>query len=403
MRPLIHCLVIGACSLLLLPVAQATEGHQLIGIGAVQKGTGGAGVASAKDATWTMLNPAGVVRLKRRLDVGLEVFAPRRGLKPQGPLLLPMANSRAGRMTDNSIFYIPTVSAVIPRKNYTLGIGLFGVNGLGVDYRAPRASLGRLFGRNYDRRTEYAVAKLAIAGAHSFDNGWALGSAIHLNYARFKSDMLTLGFRQTEGDNAWDDSIGIGFSLGIQKKWERLSVGAAYTSRQWMGHLQDYSDLLGLPLDLPQIAQVGIAYDITPTLEFVADYKFMDWSGINQIGNEPLAGGFGWKDQHIVKSGLTWQTNERWTLRSGVSFGNSPIDEEHVFANGLFPAIMTSHASAGFSVVLTPKTTAHFTYMHAFRNELTDSGKGDLFSLADKGTEIWMSQNSFTFGVSYAF
>lgn len=46
----------------------ATEGINLIGIGPVQQGTAGAGVASAKDSTWLLLNPAGLVDLQPRMD-----------------------------------------------------------------------------------------------------------------------------------------------------------------------------------------------------------------------------------------------------------------------------------------------------------------------------------------------
>ncbi len=54
----------------------ATEGINLIGIGPVQQGTAGAGVASAKDSTWLLLNPAGLVDLQPRMDTSLQVFAP---------------------------------------------------------------------------------------------------------------------------------------------------------------------------------------------------------------------------------------------------------------------------------------------------------------------------------------
>jgi hypothetical protein len=49
----------------------ATEGINLIGIGPVQQGTAGAGVASAKDSTWLILNPAGLTDVDMGVDASL--------------------------------------------------------------------------------------------------------------------------------------------------------------------------------------------------------------------------------------------------------------------------------------------------------------------------------------------
>ncbi|MBW7863219.1 MAG: hypothetical protein GX580_02455 [Candidatus Hydrogenedens sp.] len=380
--------------------AHATDGHQLIGIGAVQKGTGGAGVASAKDSTWVLLNPGAITDLERRFDFSFETFMPYRTLEPHGLF----ANSFAGKMSDDSIFFIPSMGAIFPTDKGTLGLGLFAMNGMGVDYRASRTILPRLFGHNFDRRTEYGAMKLSGAYAYEFDNGWSLGLALNLNYARFKSDMLTLNFWETQGGNRWDDAFGGGLTLGVQKDWERWRVGAAYSTPQWMDTMGKYKDdLLPLPLDLPQMLQAGAGFDITEDVELVLDYKFIDWSGVTQIGKAPITGGFGWKDQHAVKAGVTWDINDKWTVRAGLSHAESPIDEEVVFANALFPAIVETHATAGFSYAVTENTELHFAWKHAFGNTLTDSGRGDLFSVLGRGTEIHLEENSFTVQYSYKF
>lgn len=405
----LHASILVQVALLMLslglwaPNAGATDGHQLIGIGAVQKGMGGAGVASPKDSTWTLLNPAGLVDLERRFDMSLEVFAPYRYIEPHGPLWLPFANLGAGRMTDDSIFYIPAMGAVFPKDNHAFGVGLFAVNGMGVDYRNSRTLLPRLLGFNFDRKTEYGVAKLALAYAYRFDNGWSVGAAVNLDYARFHTDMLTLRFWETSGDNKWDDALGGGFTLGIYRDWDRWRFGAAYTSPQWMQTFGGYEDLLPKPMDLPQTFQIGLAYDITPSVELAVDYKFIHWAGVAQIAEQPLEGGFGWKNQHVIKAGVNWKVNPKWTLRAGASYGKSPIDSEVVFANALFPAIVEAHATAGVSYALTKNADIHVAYKHAFGNKLTDSGNGDLFSFVGKGTEIYLEENSVTVEYSYRF
>jgi long-chain fatty acid transport protein len=247
------------------------------------------------------------------------------------------------------------------------------------------------------------VASLVVAGAYRFDNGWTVGFAPHLGYSRFKSDMLTLRFRQTKGSDDWDDALGAGFSLGVYKDFGRFSLGAAYTSPRWFQEFEDYDDLFFDSMDLPQNIQAGVAYDIRDDLELALDYKWINWSGVDQVAEDPLQGGFGWEDQHIVKAGLTWEVNEAWKLRTGVSHGNSPIEEEVVFANALFPAITETHLAAGATYAFDEKHAVHFTYMHAFENELTDSGRGDLFSKLGRGTEISLKEDTFTVQYSLKF
>lgn len=382
-------------------VARATDGTQLIGIGAVQKGTAGAGVASAKDSTWVLLNPAGLLSLDRRLDVSVEVFAPYRTMDPAG-----LFGNLTGESYDDSIFYIPAIgysNGPGADGEDAWGLGLYGVSGMGVEYRTARAILPRLFLKNYDRRTEYSVATMVFGYARDLGGGWVVGVAPHLNFSMFKSDMLTLKFRQADAENGWDTSYGAGFSLGFNKRWDRFAVGATYTSRQWLTEFEKYDDLFFESMDLPQNLQAGVAFDITPNLEWALDYKWIDWTGVRQIGAEPLQGGFGWKDQHIVKTGLTWEAAPRWTFRAGAAFANSPIDEEHVFANALFPAVVKTHATLGVSHALTENSELHFAYHHAFNNHLTDNGKGDLFSVLGKGSEISLRENTFTVQYTYRF
>lgn len=395
----------GIAGLAILSIAfagWATDGTQLTGIGALQQGTCGAGAASPQDMTWVLLNPASIIDLGCRLDVSLELFAPGRSMEPHGLF----GNWPAGHMTDDSMFVIPSMgySKSCGCGDHAWGIGLYGVSGMGVKYESSRAVWPRIFLKKYDRHTQYSVAQLAYAYAHTIGTSdWTIAISPRIDYAMFKTDMLTLKFRQADAHNGGDDAYGAGFSLGVYRRWQRFGFGASYTSRQWMTEFKNYDDLFFESMDLPQMAQVGIAYDITPSLEFVADYKWIDWSSVNQMGVEPLQGGFGWHDQNVVKAGLTWYALPRWTFRAGVSHAESPIDNEHVFANALFPAVTEDSAAFGLSYSITEKSDVHFAFTHSFENELKDSGKGDLFSKLGRGSEISLAENELTVEYSYKF
>lgn len=384
-----------------IPEADASEGNALIGFGPIQKGLGGAGAASPKDASWMALNPATLVDLERRVDVYFEFLGWSRSLEPDGPPFLPLVNKFSPKMVDGTPFLIPGIGVVWPLKRGTLGFGIYGSNGTMVDYARPRSVLGFL--RNSDRRSEYWVVRAPVAYARPLGNGWAVAFALNGNFTRFRSDSATLLLRPAKGDYAWDEALGIGFQVGIYKRWEKCSVGAAYTSRQWVDDIPKYADLLRFNLDVPQNFVAGIAYRPNPKLELVLDYKFINWSSVALFGKTQTQGGLGWDDQHLVKFGASWKASDRWTLRGGLAYGKSPIDEDDVLANSFFPAIAEMHATLGASYAINDSTEVHAAYMHAFKEEMADNGQGDLFSFIGKGTRITLGQNSFTVGLTYKF
>jgi long-subunit fatty acid transport protein len=95
----------------------------------------------------------------------------------------------------------------------------------------------------------------------------------------------------------------------------------------------------------------------------------------------------------FIKAGITWGATDALTLRGGISYGNSPIDEDTAMSNALFPAIMETHLACGASYAW-EKWAAHLAYIHALENEITATGGAPTIS---------MYQNSLTAGVTYKF
>ncbi|MDE2353380.1 MAG: long-chain fatty acid transporter, partial [Betaproteobacteria bacterium] len=63
---------------LVSPLAQATNGYFAIGYGQKSVGMGGVGIALPQDALAAASNPAGMVWVGDRTDLGLEWFRPTR-------------------------------------------------------------------------------------------------------------------------------------------------------------------------------------------------------------------------------------------------------------------------------------------------------------------------------------
>lgn len=370
----------------------ATEGINLIGIGPVQQGTAGAGVASAKDSSWLILNPAGLTDVEKSAEASFQYFSPNRTLNST-------MSGGAGKQRDNDGFVIPSLSASFGQLGDSggyIGFGVYGTSGMGVDYNN-----GRIGGGGFppsspqsqvDTLTELAVAKATVTYAQSFDNGFSIGAGPVFVLSRLRTDMINAKFIPQSGD--WDTALGVGAIIGVnQKIGDRLTLGASYISEQFMTEFDEYNELLDGPLNLPQQLTVGLAYDLLDNLELAVDYRWIGWNKLDTLGDQ-----FGWEDQRIIKAGLTWEVNDKWTLRSGISHGNSPVGSEDVFANALFPAIMETHVTLGASYQIDDRLAVHVAYVHALKETLTDDSGS-----FGTGTEISMSQNSATIGLSWAF
>ena len=380
--------------------AWATDGVNLIGLGPVQKGTAGAGVAAGGDSTWLILNPAALANIERGIDASLEVFAPNRSIDST-------VSGGAGKQNDDSMFVIPSISASFgcchSDRGY-LGLGLYGTSGMVVDYDQGRIGadtdgdmMPDMAQGMGDTMTELSVAKFTAVYAYSFDNDFQVGIGPVAVLSRLKMNMFNgMGF----GTGDWDTSTGIGGIVGVQKQLGSVGLGASYLSEQSMEEFGEYETAMPDSLDFPQQATAGVALHLSDNVMLALDYQWIDWGGTDTFGDR-----FGWDSQNIVKAGVTYGATDALTLRGGVSHGSSPIDADNAFSNALFPAIMETHVACGATYQL-ETISINFAYVHAMEetvtangNDMAAQGLGNMGA----GTEISMYQNTFTLGVGYKF
>ena len=387
----------------------ATEGINLIGVGPVQQGTAGAGVASAKDSTWLILNPAGLTDIRPGIDASLQVFAPVRTINAADTSYRanPDGTGSVGTLEDDAAFVIPSISGSFGcchGENGFIGLGVYGTSGMGVDYDYNRVSQDPLGQpqQTGDKMTELSVAKMTATYAYKAgDSGFSIGAGPIFVISRLRTDMLNpnTGALSSGG---WDTAYGVGAIIGVNQNFGALSIGGSYMSEQYMSEFDDYNPLLGDSLNLPQQLTVGAAYNVLDNLELALDYRWTGWDELTTLGDT-----FGWENQNIVKAGVTWGVSEALTLRGGISHGKSPSPDNQVFANALFPAIMETHLACGVSYAW-EKWSAHLAYIHALEVTQTESEGVDFTAAGGgandgQGTEISMYQNSLTAGVSYNF
>ncbi|NQZ58863.1 MAG: outer membrane protein transport protein, partial [Lentisphaeraceae bacterium] len=250
---------------LLVLSLEATNGSAFLGIGPKQSAVAGAGVAKPEDSTWLALNPAGLVELESRVDSSLEFVVTQRKADMQGILAGDLSE------TENTTSYIPQVSAFWKlNEDEGFGLGFFSVGGVSTHFSKSRSALGQV--GDFDRNIYFATSKLIVSYSRRLSNGWSFGFAPSIVHSTFKSDIMTGDLVQTNGDNDARSTFGGGYSLSAYKKWERLSFGFKYTSRQWTEQYEEYAEIDLRPLYHPRLLQGGFAYEVNEGLVLKSEY-----------------------------------------------------------------------------------------------------------------------------------
>ena len=121
-------------------VALATDGYFAHGYGMKAKGMGGASTAMAVDAFGGANNPASMVWVGSRLDIGVDLFSPRRDISRSGSL----AGIDGAVTSDSNLFAIPEFGYNrMLGADKSVGISVYGNGGMNTDYNGgqiPAAS-----------------------------------------------------------------------------------------------------------------------------------------------------------------------------------------------------------------------------------------------------------------------
>ena len=147
---------------------------------------------------------------------------------------------------------------------------------------------------------------------------------------------------------------------------------------------------------------VGALWHVTPNTDFLFDIKQVFYNKVKAVGTIPAKGGFGWNNQTIFMVGIT-QYYDKWSGSLGYSYGKSPIAKDKTFANGLFPAIVEQHFTAGVGYKMTEDVELRLGGFYVPKKTQVDPGTGDMFSQFGKGTKINMYQYGFFLGAKYNF
>jgi long-chain fatty acid transport protein len=410
------------CSFTIVPAAHATNGYFAHGYGINDQAMAGAGVALPQDSLDAAVNPANMVYLGKRYDLGLAFFNPNRQYTVTGnPSGAPGTFGLApGTVkSDSKWFVIPSFGANwMLDANSSIGLSIYGNGGMNTDYPT------NTFGGSSPTGVDLMQLFIAPTYARKLAPQHALGITPIVAIQRFEAKGLqafgAFGFSSDPNNltnNGYDYSYGYGARIGYQGEVvaNLLNIGLAYQTRTYMTELDKYKGLFAEQgdFDIPSNWTVGLALKATPELTFVFDVQGINYSEIKSINNPMLpnlmtsqlgndnGAGFGWKDMTVVKIGAQWKSSKDWTWRAGYSKGNQPIPGSEVMFNILAPGVIEQHVTVGFTAATGKDQDLNFALTRALEHSV--SGPNPLEAPGQQTIELKMDQWQIALGYSWKY
>lgn len=372
--------------------AAATNGYFAHGYGLKAKGMGGVATAMAADSFGGANNPASMVWVGTRLDLGLDWFRPERSADRSGAGFQSL-NGTVDSGSKN--FFIPELGYNhMVREDLSLGVSVYGNGGLNTDYPQGTFNCGggpanMLCGSG---KLGVDLLQLVVAPtvAYKLDSRNSVGASVLLGYQRFKAEGLQ-AFDNAPGsppftgapghvtNNGHDSATGAGLRLGWQGRLtDSLTLGASYATKVSMSRFDKYSGLFAQQgkFDIPANYNVGVAFAPNSQWTLAADYTRIAYSKVAAVGGPssapaPLGAGngpgFGWRDVDVIKLGAAYRMSPALTLRAGFNHGTNPVRPQDVTFNILAPGVVKNHASAGFTYAMSKNSEISGALMVAQR------------------------------------
>lgn len=354
------------------------DGFYAIGYGTQSIGMGGVGQAVAQDTLIAASNPAGMVWLKSRIDLGAGwVRLGQSTTLSQSPI--PGANQR---YRSNRSFFYPELGVNWKTGPCVAwGVSLYQKGAFDVRYRRPLLTEGKASARGLYRQyflsPSWSCRPLdALSLGVALNIAWgtvAFNGLENLSTLSDDPDHLSGGSK----DTIW----GLGLTLGWMGQFlERLRLGLSYQTRTWMSECKRYRGFLPDrgEIENPSTLSGGLGILMTPYLLFALDLSWIFWSDVRGFGNRSDSlnsygsrggPGFGWRDSPVAKLGISYAVDDCLTIRMGYNYCRAPVIVRNVDNNSLTLATCEHHLTIGATQALRLGAIS-FAYVHGFVNRV---------------------------------
>jgi long-chain fatty acid transport protein len=320
--------------------------------------------------------------------------------------------------SDRAASFIPTLGVIYGiGDRLSVGLGVVGVSGMGVDYPAD------LYGST--TMTSYMNLRVAPAASYKINDQFAVGVAANLMYATMEYAVAGAPTSVNMEPRKSTGAIGYGATIGLTyKPMKELTVGLAYETKSFFSDFEWNipSHTINTPggpvtvpggkeklaFDQPQMITLGASYQVMDALLVAADVEWINWSSTNgkdmpEFTSDPNMTGamkwnMNWSDQVVVKVGAQYAATKELKIRAGYNYGKMPLDADRGFENIAFPAVAEHHVSLGAGYDI-GKLTVNVAGVYS--PEATLKGQSPLQNLPTYETK--MSQVAIDLGVGYKF
>lgn len=412
--------ILAALIVAVAPVALATNGYFMHGIGTNSKAMAGATTALPQEALDADTNPALGVFVGRGHSFSLALFSPDRQYTINGnPSGAPGTFGLTPGMVSSESKYFPMPAAGFnfrPNDASALTFNFTAHGGMNTDYRT-----NTFYGSDH---TGVDLAQMFLTTSYSrkITQNQSLGISVIFVEQRFKASGLE-AFSAFSADpdcltgNGYKWSHGLGLKAGyFAKPLPRLSMGVSYSPAITMSKFGRYCGLFAEDgrFNVPGSASAGLAYVLFEPLTVTADFQRIHYSDVPAVGNALLpnlvtaplgsdgGAGFGWQDINVYKIGMQWKASDVWTWRAGYSTSDQPIPQSEVLFNILAPGVVQRHITLGFSKAM-ERAPGRFNVALMYAPAKSVRGTNPLEVPGRQQIELKMHEYEIEFGYSVGF
>ena len=288
--------VVVASSLLTCAAAQA-GGLYLYETTASDIGLASAGMAArAQDASVLAANPAGLANVS--------------GKSFSGNLISLYGDAQLDTMTGdagNVIGFVPMASAFYSQQvndKWTLGIGLYGNYGLGLEYEG-------LINNQLDITATTQALTIQPSASYRINEKWSLGAALGIQYGMYEVETKgILNIRDEDQDTQFNSRVGV-----LYEATRGTRLGLSYSSETEFEF--DSGNSIA-----PQQLIFSAYHEVNDDLAVMWNANWQDWSEYTTTLNVET------KDTYQVAFGTQYQLNEKMMWNAGFAFDTSMYESQ---------------------------------------------------------------------------
>ncbi|OGT44007.1 MAG: hypothetical protein A3F13_04595 [Gammaproteobacteria bacterium RIFCSPHIGHO2_12_FULL_40_19] len=423
--------------------ALAVNGAFDYGFSEITRGMGGAGSALPEDTLIAAINPAGMVDVGKRMDLGAILYFPTMSYNASS--FTPSAISSLGvapglHNSSVGIFALPDFGINFPlNQQSALGVSLYSLGGFGTQYKSSNTAtvavpgvgaipaLGPMGGGTLLSDLKQAVTSVTYSRKFLSNSSFGLSLLLGLQTLRAEGagGLSTLSANPNNISNKGADySAGAGARLGfLFGVLPDVNLSVSYQPKMIMSKFHQYSGLLSNAgeFDIPAYGNIGAAWHISETIALVGDveeiwFKDIPAYGTNNaaivpggscipssLGSTCLGGsngaGFGWGNDTVYKVGAEWQVTEKTALRAGYNRSDQILSSLQATENMITPgALIQNILTLGATQKISKKDAINGVFTFIPKQTFTAQ---NLFSGAANQTVTTAAQG-FGFGASWS-